>query len=151
MTHFTSQCAAASQVCCLYEGQSVPLFYFQVQCQVLAGFIVGNFSYFPVSSTLSVVTISHFWQVTTSHWNTLQLNDAWHQEDHGADPSGEMLPLIDFLFVHLRQPSGNILYWQPSWELIPYCFYSASFSVQILQDWNLMFFLKLGIGCWPEY
>ena len=69
------------QVSCLYEGQSVPLFYFQVQCQGLAGFIVCNFSYFPVSSTLSVVTIKHFWQVTTSHWNTGQLNDAWHQGD----------------------------------------------------------------------
>ena len=59
------------QVPCLYEGQSVSLFYFQVQCHLLAGFIVGNFSYFPVRSTLSVVTIKHFSQ---SQSNSMMLD-----------------------------------------------------------------------------
>lgn len=95
-----------AHVSCLYEGQSVPLFYFQVQCQLLAGFIVGNFSYFPVGSTLSLLSGSNS---SVKLQPPIQLSDAAHKGERSAVRNAEML-LIDFLFVHLRQPSGNILY-----------------------------------------
>ena len=139
-----SATVSQAQVSCLYEGQSVPLFYFQVQCQLLAGFIVGNFSYFPVGSTLSLLSGSNS-SVNLQPPIQLQSSSVM-RHTRGKGLQSVMLKccwLISFLFISASlQGTSFIDNQEPTWELSPYCFYSTSFSVQILPDRNLMFFFK---------